>query len=125
MYYKAIAFRRLHKDPLVHFIVAGIVFILLSLVRPLQQDDRIVADRQALLSFIQYRNKAFEPALAASMLDRMNRDERGRLIHDYIREEALYRDAMKLGLKAENAGFADATRYGERFLFHKNYVERT
>ena len=28
-------------------------------------------------------------------------------------------------LKAEDAGFEDATRYGERFLFHTNYVERT
>ena len=195
--------KRLLKDPLAHFIVAGIVlFILLSLARPVPQDDRIIVDRQALLSFIQYRNKAFEPALAASMLDRMSRDERERLVHDYLREEALYREALKLGLNAEdyvirqrmvqkieflneavsavptpepaelaayyaehrqeyyepprvtfthvfiafrgrtrelalhearallrtlnseNAGFADATRYGEHFLFHKNYVER-
>lgn len=28
-------------------------------------------------------------------------------------------------LITEKAGFDDATRYGERFLFHKNYVERT
>ena len=196
--------KRFLKDPLTHFVSAGaLLFILLSLVNPLQQDDRIVVDRQALLDFIQYRSKAFEPGLAASILDRMNQDERERLIDDYIREEALYREALKLGLDtddyvirqrmvqklefvsdaggvssapaadditayyaahrqdyfqppvvtfshvfiaikgrtrelaiheaqallktlvADNSSFSDATRYGERFLFHTNYVERT
>ena len=196
--------KRLLKDPLVHFVVAGtLLFILLSLTRPTQQDDQIIVDRQALLAFIQYRSKAFEPQLAASILDRMSQTERERLIDDYIREEALYREALKLGLDADdyvmrqrmvqklefvgdavavspvpepddiaayyaahrqdyyqspeltfthvfislksrtrevalhevhallntlnddNAGFNDATRYGERFLFHTNYVGRT
>ena len=196
--------KRLLKDPLVHFVVAGtLLFILLSLTRPTQQDDQIIVDRQALLAFIQYRSKAFEPQLAASILDRMSQSERERLIDDYIREEALYREALKLGLDADdyvmrqrmvqklefvgdavavspvpepddiaayyaahrqdyyqspeltfthvfisfisrtrelalheahallntlnddNAGFNDATRYGERFLFHTNYVGRT
>ena len=196
--------KRLLKDPLVHFVVAGtLLFILLSLTRPTQQDDQIIVDRQALLAFIQYRSKAFEPQLAASILDRMSQTERKRLIDDYIREEALYREALKLGLDADdyvmrqrmvqklefvgdavaespvpepddiaayyaahrqdyyqspeltfthvfislksrtrevalheahallntlnddNAGFNDATRYGERFLFHTNYVGRT
>ena len=196
--------KQLVKDPLTHFVIAGtLLFILLSLAKPQQQDDQIVVDRQALLSFIQYRSKAFEPQVAASILDRMNRAERERLIDDYIREEALYREALKLSLgaedyvirqrmvqklefineafspssapepadvaayydahqqdyyqppsvtfthvfialkgrtrklamheaqalleilKAEDAGFEDATRYGERFLFHTNYVERT
>ena len=196
--------KRLLKDPLVHFVIAGtLLFILLSLTMPLQQDDQIIVDRQALLTFIQYRSKAFEPQLAASILERMSQDERERLIDDYIREEALYREALKLGLDADdyvmrqrmvqkiefvgdavvvspvpepddiaayyaahrqdyyqspeltfthvfismkgrtrelalneaqalldtlnddNAGFEDATRYGERFLFHTNYVGRT
>ena len=196
--------KRLLKDPLVHFVIAGtLLFILLSLTRPAQQDDQIIVDRQALLAFIQYRSKAFEPQLAASILDRMSQTERERLIDDYIREEALYREALKLGLDADdyvmrqrmvqklefvgdavavspvpepddiaayyaahrqdyyqspeltfthvfismksrtrevalheayallntlnddNAGFNDATRYGERFLFHTNYVGRT
>ena len=196
--------KRLLKDPLVHFVIAGtLLFILLSLTRPSQQDDQIIVDRQALLAFIQYRSKAFEPQLAASILERMSQDERERLIDDYIREEALYREALKLGLDADdyvmrqrmvqkiefvgdavvvspvpepddiaayyaahrqdyyqspeltfthvfismkgrtrelalneaqalldtlnddNAGFEDATRYGERFLFHTNYVGRT
>ena len=196
--------KRLLKDPLVHFVIAGtLLFILISQTRPPPQDGQIIVDRQALLAFIQYRSKAFEPQLAASILDRMSRDERKRLIDDYIREEAFYREALKLGLDADdyvmrqrmvqklefvgdavavspvpepddiaayyaahrqdyyqspeltfahvfismksrtrelalheahallntlnddNAGFNDATRYGERFLFHTNYVGRT
>ncbi len=33
--------------------------------------------------------------------------------------------ALLARLRADGAGFDDATRYGERFLFHKNYVDRT
>jgi len=191
------------KDPLVHFLVAGVfLFWGLSALKPADQPDRIIVDRAALLSFIQYRSKAFEPETAASILDAMNESNRERLINDYIREEALYREAKKMGLnegdyvirqrmvqkfefmtqaastpgeadaetllkyyeenkqdyfiqpgasfahvfisakenpkdvtaKAETllgelrqtgARFEDATRYGDRFLFHTNYVERT
>ena len=33
--------------------------------------------------------------------------------------------ALLAKLKADHAGFNDAPAYGDRFLFHKNYVERT
>ncbi len=195
--------KKLLKDPLTHFFAAGIVlFIALSLTRPVEKEDYIVIDRDVLTSFIQYRSKAFEPRAAASLLDQMNADVRQRLIDDYIREEALYREARALGLDAgdyvirrrmvqklefmaeaastplapddaaiaayyeankqdyfENpsatfahifistkdrsveaavieaqqtlatlrergAKFEDATQYGDRFLYHTNYVER-
>ncbi len=191
------------KDPLMHFLVAGAaLFWGISILTPPEAPDRIIVDRAALLSFIQYRSKAFEPETAAAILDAMNEGNRERLINDYIREEALYREARKMGLnegdyvirqrmvqkfefmtqaastpaepdadalaayyeenkqdyfiqpgatfahvfisakenpanveaKAEillnalrqtGAEFEDATRYGDRFLFHTNYVERT
>lgn len=191
------------RDPLLHFLVAGAaLFWALSIFTPPEQPDRIIVDRDALLSFIQYRSKAFEPETAATILDGMNEKDRERLIDDYVREEALYREAMKMGLdqgdyvirqrmvqkfefmtqaastpaepdadalagyyeknkqdyyvqpgatfahvfisakdnpdhyaamakaalvelKRSGAVFEDATRYGDRFLFHTNYVERT
>ncbi len=196
---------RLLKDPLAHFIAAGaFLFLIASVLKPAAEDEKTIAvDRAALLDFIQYRSKAFEPATAAAILDRMNEEERDALIRDYVREEALAREAATMGLdandyvirqrmvqkveflaeavaepeaaneellrafydgnharyvsppsvtlthvfvasekrsadaaraeavllleklRARNAGFNDATGYGERFMFHKNYVERT
>ena len=195
--------KKLLKDPLLHFLFAGaVLFWVLNVLTPPAEPDRIVVDRAALLSFIQYRSKAFEPETAAAILDAMKEEDRQRLIDDYIREEALYREARALGLdqsdyvirqrmvqkfefmtqaastpvepdenalatyyeenrqdyfiqagasfahvfiagkddpkgsaaKAEamletlrqtGAQFEDATRYGDRFLFNTNYVERT
>ena len=195
--------KKLLKEPLLHFFAAGaVLFWLLSVASPPESPDRIVVDRTALLSFIQYRSKAFQPEVAAAILDDMDSPQRQRLIDDYIKEEALYREARSLELdqgdyvirqrmvqklefmsqsasplsepddaalaafydankqdyliqpgatfthvfisrarnpetlssnaetmleELRNAGaaFEDATAYGDRFLFHTNYVERT
>lgn len=193
------------RDPLTHFLAAGAaLFMVASAVKPEASGDRtIIVDRAALLTHIQYRSKAFEPGAAEALLDGLSDDARERLIADFVREEALDREAVALGLdvgdyvirqrrvqkaeflaeaaaqagepstaeveafyaanagryrspasatlthvfvsakdrrpeearataaallgrlRAEGAGFDDATRYGDRFLFHKNYVERT
>lgn len=60
--------------------------------------SRIVVDRPALLEFLQFRSKAFEPERANAMLDAMGPQELDTLIRDYVREEALYREATALGL---------------------------
>lgn len=193
------------KDPLTHFLAAGLaLFALGSATKPAQEGvTEIVVDRAALLAHIQYRSKAFEPGAAEALFDSLNADARKSLIDDYVREEALDREAIALGLdagdyvirqrrvqkaeflaeaaaqpgepspaeveayfaanaaryasppaatlthvfvsakersqeealaaalalldqlKKDGAGFEDAPRYGDRFLFHKNYVERT
>jgi parvulin-like peptidyl-prolyl isomerase len=193
------------RDPLLHFLAAGFaLFIAGSALKPAAAPpDSIIVDRDSLLTFIQYRSKAFEPDAAAAILDRLDDNERARLIRDFVREEALAREAEALGLgandyvirqrmvqkveflaeatakapdvspedakafyaanaeryrsppaatlthvfvsterktaadaKAEAEGilkqlrdgratFTDATAYGDRFLFHKNYVDRT
>lgn len=197
--------RRLLKDPLAHFLAAGgLLFAVASAVRPAEPaENRIVVDRAALLSFIQYRSKAFEAGVAGRLLDGLDPDARAALIGDFVREEALAREAASLGLDANDyvirqrmvqkaeflaeaaaaapepaqaeiaafydanrerytspptatlthafvsfegrtakaageeaarllkamtksgAGFNDATKFGDRFLFHKNYVDRT
>ncbi len=197
--------RKFLNDPLVHFLAAGaVLFAIGSAANPSDPDeDAIVVDRAALLGFIQYRSKAFEATAAATMLDGFDNAARANLIREYVREEALAREAAALGLDAndyvirqrmvqkveflaeaaapaaepsdadvagfydanrdryasppsatlthvfvsteknppeaaratalgllqtlrdDGAGFSDATRYGDRFLFHKNYVDRT
>lgn len=197
---------KLLKDPLVHFLAAGVLlFVAGSAVKPAAPaEDTIIVDRAALLQFIQYRSKAFEATTAAAMLDGMSDAARADLVRDYVREEALSREAKALGLdsndyvirqrlvqkveflaestaaafdepeeadlaafyetnreryisppsatlthvfvstekkspeaaraealamltelRAKNAMFNDATAHGDRFLFHKNYVDRT
>lgn len=193
---------RLVRDPLIHFLIAGAaLFALLSAVNPpgaADADKTIAVTREKLVGFIQYRSKAFEPNAAERILAGLQPEERQRLIADYVREEALYREAKALGLDANDyvirqrlvegaaflsdatddaappteseiaayfnthradyrvepsitfahvffegkdadsraaslaaelnarkAPFEDAPRYGDRFPFHTNYVERT
>lgn len=95
--------QRILKDPLAHFLALGCgLFLLYAAVSADvgAGDDprRIVVDRGALLTFVQYRTKAFQPERAAARLDAMSDEQLKRLIDDYVREEALYREARSLGL---------------------------
>lgn len=193
------------KDPLAHFLAAGLLlFIIASMIKPPPAgEQKIIVDRAAMLEFVQYRSKAFEPQAAAALFDSLDDAGRAQLVEDFVREEAMAREAASLGLDAndyvirqrmvqkieflaeaasipedpskadleayyaanldryssppsatmthvfisaekrseteakaeaervlnalrrQNASFNDATRYGDRFLFHKNYVDRT
>lgn len=91
------------KDPLAHFLALGLgLFLLYAAVNPrgATRDDpkRITVDRDGLLTFLQYRTKTFQPKLAAARFDAMSGDQLKRLIDDYVREEALHREAKALGL---------------------------
>ena len=90
------------KEPLVHFLAAGLaLFALFGIVNRNDEDSDpnvITVDQEALLTFIQYRIKAFNPDLAAKKLDALSQQELQRLIDDYVREEVLHREALALGL---------------------------
>lgn len=91
------------KDPLAHFLALGLgLFLLYAVVNPGggTGDDpkRIVVNHDALLTFLQYRTKTFQPKLATARLDAMSGEQLKRLIDDYVREEALHREALALGL---------------------------
>lgn len=96
--------RSVFKDPLVHFLIAGfLLFMLLNTLAPDASSEReIVVDRQALLTFIQYRTKVFQPQVAAQRLDPMSSRERQNLIDDYVEEEAMYRQAISMGLEGDD-----------------------
>lgn len=89
------------RDPLVHFLIAGAaLFVFLSAAAPSEKpsEERIVVTREGLLRFVQYRSKAFEPGAAARLLDGLSESDRRKLVDDYVREEALYREAKTLGV---------------------------
>jgi hypothetical protein len=93
---------RILRDPLIYFLFVGLgLFVLFDLVGSDEAayDSRVInVDRDALLTFVQYRSRAFQPQAAAARLDAMPEDELDRLIGDYVREEALHREAKALGM---------------------------
>ncbi len=94
--------KKILRDPLVHFLVLGLgLFVLFGLVASddATYDSKVInVDRDALLTFVQYRSRAFQPQAAAARLDGMSEEELERLISDYVREEALHREAKALGV---------------------------
>ncbi len=94
--------KTLIKEPLVHFLAVGLgLFVLFEFVAgdDAAYDSKVIdVDRDALLTFVQYRSRAFEPRIAAERLDGMSEEELERLIGDYVREEALHREALALGM---------------------------
>lgn len=98
--------KSIHKEPLLHFLMLAIgLFFLHSAVSHNDDNDdlkRIVVNQDALLSFIQYRTKSFEPVTAQKQLESLSDEALERLVADYVREEALYREARSLGLDRDD-----------------------
>ena len=98
--------KTLLKEPLVHFLAAGLaLFALFGIVNrdaPENDPNVIVVDHEALLNFVQYRIKAFNPDLAEKKLSGLSEEELERLIDDYVREEVLHREALALGLDEDD-----------------------
>ncbi len=95
---------KLIKQPLLHFIVAGIlIFAAYQWSEPTvpnseNMDKIIPVDRLALLNFMQFRAQAFQPELFREQLDGMSDSDLEKLVADFVREEALYREALAMGM---------------------------
>ena len=89
-------------EPLLHFLLLGVgLFVLFEFVAgdaASYDENVIVVDRNTLLTFVQFRARAFEPGAAAAYLDKLQEEDLERLIDDYVREEALHRQAVALGV---------------------------
>jgi parvulin-like peptidyl-prolyl isomerase len=95
--------KRFFREPLLHFLIAGgILFGIFRVTHPAAPDPAgktIVVDKDTLLTFLQFRSKAFKPDYFASQLEAMSPKERQDLVDQYVEEEALYREAKTLGLE--------------------------
>jgi hypothetical protein len=96
--------RQILREPLLHFLVAGgVLFAVFSLtgnkgsVPP--TDKTITVDDEALLTFLQYRSKAFEPEYFTDQIQALSEQERKDLVDQFVEEEMLYREAKALGLE--------------------------
>ena len=98
--------KRLLKEPLVHFLAAGLaLFALFGIINKDEPSDDptvVIVDHDALLTFVQYRIKAFNPDLAEQKLQSLSDEDLTRLIDDYVREEVLHREALALGLDEDD-----------------------
>jgi hypothetical protein len=94
--------KKILTEPLLHFMLIGVgLFALYGFVAgdDAAYDERvIVVDRDNLLTFVQFRARAFEPGAAAAYLDKLQGEDLERLVDDYVREEALHRQAIALGV---------------------------
>jgi len=92
------------QQPLLHFLAAGVlIFAAYQISDEAEQETAsdgmaIVVDRTALLNFMQYRAQAFRPDIFSEQLDAMSEAERERLVADFVREEALHREALAMGM---------------------------
>jgi hypothetical protein len=96
---------RFLKEPLVHFLVAGAaLFILFGWVGDEMRSARsrrIVVDDEALEDYLQYSAKTLTP----DGLDGLSPQEYERLVDNFVRDEALFREARALGLDTSDYGF--------------------
>jgi hypothetical protein len=98
---------KLIKQPLLHFVVLGCLLFLFykptaETAAPVSAaivNNEIVVDKTALLNYMQYQAKAFNAELFTQKLAAMPAAEKELLIKDYVREEALYREALKLHME--------------------------
>lgn len=95
---------RLIRDPLLHFLAGGgVLFAAFHILHGAaatggEADKTIVVDRPALLRFLQYQSNAFQPEYFNRQFDAMSPKQRHALIDQYVREEALFREAKAMGL---------------------------
>ena len=94
--------KNLLKEPLVQFLVIAVLLLggerLFNADNYAYQQYRIDIDNSVLLQFLQLQAKMFNPADAQAALDRLSSEERQRLIEDYGRNEALFREGIALNL---------------------------
>ncbi len=91
--------KKLFSEPLVHFCLIGAsLYLALTLLAPSDEADaRIIeVNDRALNNYLQFQTKSFGEGQNA--FAKLNEAQRKQLTESFIRDEALYREAMSLGL---------------------------
>lgn len=87
--------RRLLREPLVHFLIAGaFVFVLLSGRAPDLGERRIVVDEKVVASLVNRFQDSFRRL--------PTKDETDGLIRDWVQDQVYYREALNLGLDQDD-----------------------
>lgn len=91
------------RQPLVQFLIGGALFYgALAAFGPRDSEGDnsylVVVDDPALLTYLQYQDKAFDTGQALQLLSSLDAVGRARLEAEYIRDEIMVREAVALGL---------------------------
>ena len=93
---------KIFSEPLFQFLLIALLLLggerLINAADYADQQYQILVDDQVLLQFMQLRAKTFKPEEAMAALTALSAEDRQRLIDDYARNEALFREAMALNL---------------------------
>ncbi len=92
--------KKIIREPLIHFLVAGFFLFVYfrSCSTGLVREDTILVNEANILEFMQYQSKAFQEETFALKLAELPEVEKEQLVQQYIQDEVLYREAIKLGL---------------------------
>lgn len=83
------------REPLVHFLIAGaVLFVAMSGRAPDLGERRIIVDEPVVAGLVNHHVRAFRRPPTADELDG--------LIRDHVRGEVYYREALRLGLDADD-----------------------
>lgn len=101
--------------------LGGALFAAYGLLSPDGNDPkRITVNRDVLINFAQYRANSFQFELFDQGLDELTMAERQDLVDEYVREEALYREALALGLNQGDYVIRQRLIQRLEFLFEDN-----
>ena len=89
--------RRLAAEPLLYFILVGAGLFLLSNWWSGRDARVIVVDHAALLSYVREQSRSFAPGEAEARLQQASPEELDALVRSFVRDEALFREAVALG----------------------------
>ena len=92
------------REPISHFLILGsaLYYSYVSLNPEEKTNSRVInVDRESLTQFIQFRTQSFTDK-AGEKLDSLSPDGLANIIHQYIQEEALYRQAMVYGMAKDD-----------------------
>lgn len=90
------------KEPLLHFLIIGAaLYWLMTSLEPVEDPRHIEVTPERLAEFMQFRTQAFVDNPEERVAN-MSVEARSALIEQYLTEEALYREAISLGLDSED-----------------------
>ncbi|MEO5707888.1 MAG: peptidylprolyl isomerase [Alteraurantiacibacter sp.] len=86
------------KDPLVHFLVAGAA-LFMALPRETDLSSQVIAvSRGDLIGYMQAKARLYDGQTFEQAYDALIPEQRREMLDDYVRQEALYREARAISL---------------------------
>lgn len=93
---------RFLREPLVLFLVLGVLLFGFEQYREGQGQRKIIVDHDALLTFIENQTGEYDRQAAKARYEKMAPAAKNDLVKRYVQEEALYREALARGFDRED-----------------------